>query len=599
VKRVAPVAFSAPSSRRRPAPITLIQMIVRGVALAVLAALLASCTEGATPRPSPSLASEQILRFPIPQDLATLDPATIETETEAQVAQNLFNGLVRYDTSLNLAPDIAVAMPTVSSDGLTYTFKLRKDVTFSNGDKVTSQDILYSWNRAVAMQGPNAMNLSAIAGYDTVAANQIFGARLEALLAKKDPSVSMSGLSALDDYTLAVKLSGAAGWFLPAIAQPGVVSMVVDEAVVKNDFDLWWSKPETLIGTGPFKMASHKTNQSADFVAVPSWWGATAPTLTRVHIDVVPDPKVAISMYEQGAYDVFGYGAYGAPVTEMMRVKANPLEKSQLVVAPDNKTYWVSFNMVADANRRAGGPFTLDQGKASHDLRLAFALAVDKAKLAKDVCGNLVCAQATGGLIPKGLLGYLGDGADPLSAFDPARARSLLASADPTRTKTKGLVFSYDPENPFNETTAKFLQAQWLANLDVSVEIRAVPHAAFITNRLRGDYVLARDGWAAEYNHPQAWFDSLVGLVAGCPDGTCTSGYTTKAYEQLLAKADAEPLPNAVADYNALSRILIEDVVYIPLYYTLAAFLIKPYVLGAGTNNLFDYPWSQVRLTTH
>jgi ABC-type oligopeptide transport system substrate-binding subunit len=296
---------------------------------------------------------------------------------------------------------------------------------------------------------------------------------------------------------------------------------------------------------------------------------------------------------------VFGYGAYGAPVAEVNRIKANPSEKAQLAVGPDNKTYWVSFNMVADANRHAGGPFTLDQGKSSHDLRLAFALAVDKAKLAKDLCANLICAQATGGLIPKGLLGYLGDGADPLSVYDPARAKTLLASADPTGAKTKGLVYTYDPENPFNETTAKFLQAQWLANLDVSVEIRAVPRAAFITNRLRGDYALSRDGWAAEYNHPQAWFDSLWGVVAGCPDVTCTSGYTTKAYEQLLARADTEHIPAAMGDYNALSRMLIDDVVYIPLYYTLSAFLIKPYVQGAGANNLYDFLWSQMRLTAH
>jgi oligopeptide transport system substrate-binding protein len=375
--------------------------------------------------------------------------------------------------------------------------------------------------------------------------------------------------------------------------------MVVDEAVVKNDFDHWASKPETLVGTGPYKMASRKANQSADFVTVPGWWGSPAPTLTKVHIDVVSDPKVAISMYEQGSYDVFGFGAYGAPVAEVNRIKANPSEKAQLAVGPDNKTYWVSFNMVADASRHAGGPFTLDQGKSSHDLRLAFALAVDKAKLTKDLCANLICAQATGGLIPKGLLGYLGDGADPLSAYDPARAKTLLASADPTGAKTKGLVYTYDPENPFNETTAKFLQAQWLANLDVSVEVRAVPRAAFITNRLRGDYALSRDGWAAEYNHPQAWFDSLWGVVAGCPDVTCTSGYTTKAYEQLLARADTEHIPAAMGDYNALSRMLIDDVVYIPLYYTLSAFLIKPYVQGAGTNNLYDYPWSQIRLTAH
>jgi len=571
---------------------------LRGVRTAVLAIFLAACTQGGTAPPPPSLASDQTLRFPIQQDLATLDPASIQSEAEARVAQNLFNGLVRYDNNLTVVPDIAVALPTISPDGLTYTFKLRKDVAFSNGDKVTSKDVLYSWNRAVAMQGPYAMNLSAIDGYDSVAANQIFGSRLQGLLAKKDASVSMAGLGAPDEYTVVVKLSNASGWFLPSLAQPGVVGMVVDEEVVKNDFDHWSSKPETLVGTGPFKMASRKPNQAADFVAVASWWG-NATTLTKVHIEVVPDPKVAIAMYEQGAYDVFGYGAYGGPVAELTRIKANPAEKAQVVVGPANKTYWVSFNMVADANRRAGGPFTLDQGNASHDLRLAFALAVDKAKLARDLCSNLICAQATGGLIPKGLLGYLGDGADPLSAFDPARAKRLLASADPTGAKTKGLVYTYDPENPFNETTAKFLQSQWLANLDVSVDLKAVPRAAFITNRLRGDYVLSRDGWTAEYNHPQAWFDSQWGVVAGCPDTTCTSGYTTKAYEQLLAKADTQSLPNAIADYNALSRLLIDDVAYIPLYYTLAAFLVKPYVHGAGTNNVYDYPWSQIRLTTH
>jgi oligopeptide transport system substrate-binding protein len=574
-------------------------MIVRAVAVAGVAAILLACSEAAAPKPSPRLASDQTLRFPIQFDFATLDPAAIETEAEAEIAHNLFNGLIRYDTSLNVVPDIAMSLPTISPDGLTYTFKLRKDVTFSNGDKVTSKDVLYSWNRAVAMQGPYAMNLSAIAGYDTVAANQLSGAALETQLAKKDPMVTMSGLSAPDDLAVVVKLSSASGWFLPALAQAGVVGMVVDENVVKTDFNNWASKPETAIGTGPFRMIARNANQSVDFVAVANWWGTPAPTLTRVHIDVVSDPKIAIANYERGGYDLFGYAAFGVPVADALRIQANPTVKAELFLGPDNKTYWVSFNMVSDATRHAGGPFTLDQGKASHDLRLAFALAVDKAKLAKDLCNNLICIQAAGGLIPKGLVGYLGDGADPLSGYDPARAKSLVASADPTGSKTKGLVYTYDPENPFNEATAKLLQAQWLSNLGISVDLRAIPRAAFITNRLRGDYVLSRDGWTAEYNSPQTWFDNLWGVTAGCPDATCTSGYVTKAYDQLLAKADGEPLTNAIGDYNALSRQLIDDVAYIPLYYTTAVFLIKPYVHGAGANNLYDYPWSQIRLTAH
>ena len=121
---------------------------------------------------------------------------------------------------------------------------------------------------------------------------------------------------------------------------------------------------------------------------------------------------------------------------------------------------------------------------SAHDLRLAFSTSIDRAKLAAEVCANVTCVAATGGLIPKGLLGYLGDGSDPLAVFDPVRARSLLLAADPQGAKSKGLVYVYDPENPYNELVAKFLQAQWLANLGVTVKLQTVPHTRFVTERL-------------------------------------------------------------------------------------------------------------------
>jgi len=131
------------------------------------------------------------------------------------------------------------------------------------------------------------------------------------------------------------------------------------------------------------------------------------------------------------------------------------------------------------------------------------------------------------------------------------------------------------------------------------VQLQTAPHSRFISERLSGAYVLSRDGWAADYNHPQDWFDNLWGAVAGCPDTTCTSGYDTKAYDQLLAKADAEPVPASVADYKSLNRQLIDDVAYVPLFYTVDAFVFKPYLLGVGANNLYDYPWDQVQLEAH
>src|SRR2546430_5233144 len=188
---------------------------------------------GGTPPPA-SLATDQTLRFPIQQDVSTLDPGMIDSQAEAEIAQNLFDGLLKFDGNLNVVPAVTLSMPAISSDGATYTFKLRQDVTFSNGDKVTSKDVLYSWNRAAAMQGPYASNLSAITGYEHVASNQVSGAALEALLEKNDPAVTMSGLTAPDDYTVMVKLTGAAGWFESAIAQPSVAGMIVDQKVVKG-----------------------------------------------------------------------------------------------------------------------------------------------------------------------------------------------------------------------------------------------------------------------------------------------------------------------------------------------------------------------------
>jgi oligopeptide transport system substrate-binding protein len=569
------------------------------VGAALIALLFAACSNGtSTPPPPTALATDQTLRLPIQHDLTTLDPGIIDSEAEADIAHNLFDGLLKFDSNLNLSPDIAAALPTISADGLTYTFKLRSDVTFSNGDKVTSKDVLYSWNRAAAMQGPYAVNLSAIMGYDHVAANQASGAALESLLEKGDQTVTMRGLTAPDDTTVMVQLSGAAGWFESAIAQPGVAGMIVDQKVVKGAFESWWSKPETLVGTGAYRMTAHTVDQSLDFSAVPDWWGRPKPTLSAIHVEVVTDPTAALAKYEQGAFDLYGYVAYGPAASDVAHIQAGP-EKSQLVLEVRNKTYFVSFNMVADAHRPAGGPFTLDQGKSSHDLRLAFTLAVDRARLARDLCADIACIPATGGVIPKGLAGYLGDNNDPLAAFDPNKARSLLQSADPQLTKTKNLVYSYDPENPFNEPAAKFLQLEWQANLGVNVTLQPVPHTRFITERLKGTYVLSRDGWAADYDHPQDWFDNLWGQAAGCPDVSCSSGYDTRAYDQLVARADAEPLSLAIPDYKTLSRQLIDDVAYVPLFYSVDPFLFKPYLLGAGSNNMFDYYWSQIQISAH
>ncbi len=564
--------------------------------------VLADC--GNNPTTSTNLAADQTLKFPILDDFGTLDPAIADAETDQEIQQNMFNGMTKFDNNLNVVPDIASKMPDVTADGMTYTFTLRKDVTFSNGDKVTSKDVLYSWNRAASMSGAYGTsygtNLAAIVGYDKVSTSTAVGAALEKLLEAKDPTVTMSGLTAPDDYTVKVQLANPAGWFLSAISLTGSTGQLVDQNAVKQDFDNWWTNPATAIGTGPYKMTSRVPKATVDFASVDNWWGSPKPTVTKVHLDIINDASTAITKYEQGGYDIYGYGGYSnAPVADVIRIQNTASEKAQLLIHAKVRTTWLSFNMVSDKKRLAKGPFTLDQGQSGHDLRMAFALAVDKKKLATVVCSDIVCEAATGGLITKGLTGYLGDGADPLAAYDAAKAKTLLTGADPTGSKTKGLTYVYDPSNPLNKPTAEFLQSQWQDNLGVHVDLQAVSHSAFIKSRLKGDYVLSRDGWQADYNHPQDWFDNLWGTALGCPDSSCTTGYHTEAYDALVKKADQESGDQSIADYKKLSQMLIDDVVYIPLFYSRGSFLFKPYVKGAGTNNFVDYPWNGIQILQH
>jgi len=571
---------------------------VAAVAVALLVACGQAGAAGSTQR-----SGSDTLRFPVGTDFGTLDPAYLDTQTDAEIAQNLFDGLVEQADDLRVVPVIASTLPSVSPDGLTYTFRLRHDVVFWNGDSVTAKDVLYSWNRSAALQGPYSTSLAAIAGFDKLAPKPPPPAALEQLLERRDSSVTLSGLTApdgLDGYTVRVRLAQPAGWFLSAIGQPGVAAMLVDERIVASDPTGWWKKPATLVGTGPYRMVAHAPGRSADFAAVPAWWGSPKPSVARLHVGILPDARDRETAYEEGGYDLNGYGGFSnLDARDIVRVRQTPDLARQLLFRPVGRTYWVSFNVRADPQRKAVGPFIDSGGSSARALRQAFDLAIDKRKLVEAVCAGVICAPATGGIVTKGLKGYLGDNADPLAGFDAARARRLLKGADPDGTRTEGLVYVYDPEDPLNAATARELRAQWKANLGVDVAIRAEAHVQFVLDRLSGSFVLSRDGWQADYDNPQDWFDDKFGSLAGCPDVNCSSGYTSARFDQLAFQADAEPLDRALPVYAQMSRMLSDEVAYIPLYHPVAAFMAKPYVRGAGANDLLDFRWDGLRLLPH
>lgn len=542
-------------------------------AAALTVAIFAACTPGGVvkaPTPEP-LAKDQTLSFPIAQDLADFDPALISNPAEIDILRNVFSGLYKFDDKLRLVPDLAVAAPTVSADGLTYTIHLRQNAKFSSGDPITVDDVIYSWNRAAAKQADYAGLFSLISGYQDIASGK---------------TAQMSGLSKVDDYTLNVTLARRAGFFSTQLALWPY--WLVDQKVIsKAGEDAWWTSPDTLIGSGPFRLSSRVPGQSLDFAPVTDWYGGSTGALTKVHVEVMSDTTTQVAQYEAGVFSLIGDGRQSLPPAAATRYATDPKLKSQLTLTPLGVTYWVGFNLKT-------GPFAgVDTGQAG---RHAFSEAIDRSALVAAVCNSkTTCMAATGGLVSKGLQGYLGDGADTNVKFDAAAAKTEYQTWDPNGSKVKGLTYTYDTDS-FNKAVCTNLQTQWKKNLGVDVGCVEMDSKTFFDQRnLACSYPLFRQSWAADYDHPQNWFDYL--FVSGASSsGSC---YSNPSLDHLIATADEQPLAQSASAYRTAGYLIVSETAYSPLLYGVQQYLAHPYVAGAGGNALYDNSWTSLRILQH
>ena len=524
------------------------------------------------PRPAPEpLAADQTLSFPIAQDLTDFDPALVSSAAEVDILRNVFSGLYRFDSQLHEVPDLAAGQPVVSADGLTYTFRIRRDGRFSNGDPITADDFIYSWNRAAAKQGDYAGLFDLIAGYQDVASGK---------------SSQMSGLSKVDDYTLNVTLAKRAGYF---VAEVGLWPYwAVDQKVVSSAGDsAWFTRPDTLVGSGPFRMTARTPGQTMDFEPVAGWYGGKTGALKRVHVDAMGDTAAQVTQYEAGVFSLIGYGRQGLPPAAATRYTTEVKLQDQLTLVPIGTTFWVGFNL-------RSGPFAgIEAGRAG---RHAFNTAIDRAALVDAVCNQkTTCIAATGGVISKGLQGYLGDGTDHNVKFDAAAAKTEYQAWDSDGTKVKGLAYTYDT-NPFNKAICDNLAAQWKKNLGVTIGCVEVDRKTFFDQRNAAcAYPMFRQSWAADYDHPQDWFDYLF-VTGGSSSGSC---YSNPNLDKVVAAADAAPLPAAVVNYKVAGYMLVNDSILGGLLYGVQQYLVHPYVKGAGGNALYDYYWTGVRILKH
>ncbi|MDR3402530.1 MAG: peptide ABC transporter substrate-binding protein [Chthoniobacter sp.] len=478
-----------------------------------------------------------------------LDPALITAQATSRIAYAVFEGLTAFNVRGIAEPGVAERWE-ITPDGRHYTFHLRHNAKWSNGDPVTAQDFLYSWQRTLTpetgseyayqlyyIQGAKAFNEGKIKDFSAVAAH------------------------APDPYTLEVTLANPTPFFIDLCAFTALLP--VHRATVEKYPD-WATKPEHFVGNGPFILREWMLFDHMRLVKNPHYWDAEHVGMRSLDIMPVGKPNTAYNFYATGVADLM-VDKNLAPVPLLGELKKRP----DFHAAPFLGNYFVRFNVTRK-------PFN------DARVRKAFALVVDKQYLVEHI--TRAGEEAAHSFVPPGAgAGYQ---PPPMYQRDPELARKLLAEAGyPGGQGFPVVYYLYRSDLDLDQDIAVELQSTFRRELGVTIQLARQEWTVFLDTQQRIDYDISRSTWVGDYNDPNTFMDMF--LTDG---GNNETGWSNKHYDELIATAGRESDPQKrFALFREAEKILVTDEVPLfPLYYYVGIQFYDGEKLGGIEANLLD-----------
>jgi len=463
-------------------------------------------------------------------DISTLDPAIGYDWQNWSMIKSLFNGLMDYKPgTTELIPDLAESY-TVSDDGLTYTFKLRRGVKFHNGRELTSEDIKYSIERSVnpETQSPGQGFFSTIAGFDDMVAGK---------------AKSLSGIEAPDRYTVRITLSRPDATILQVLAI-NFSFAVPREAVEKYGQD-FGRHP---VGTGAFKMTDWTLGQRVVFERNKDYFRKGIPLLDKITFSIGLEPTVALLRLQRGEADVLG----------------DPIPSAQFLKVVNDPA---NADLIVKGNLLHTGYLTMNVNTPPFDnvlVRRAVNMAIDKDRVLRIVNNRGVAANQP---LPPAMPGY--DKSYAGYAYDPEKAKSLVAKAGyGSGVETELYVINTDP----NPRIAQSIQRD-LAAIGIKASIKSLAQSTVIAAGGDGTAPMIWSGgmaWIADFPDPSNFYGPILGCTGAVAGGWNWSKYCNKDIEALAAKADAMADPALAAKRIDLWRgifiKIMDDAPWAPVF---------------------------------
>jgi oligopeptide transport system substrate-binding protein len=500
---------------------------------------------------------EPTLRISQRNEPGTLDPQLATLPDEYFTARALFEGL----TTPN--PEGGDPLPGVaerwscSPDGLRWTFHLRANAKWSNGDPVTAQDFIWSFRR---MLTPSLGAAKAPLFF--------FVRQARAYVRGEVTDFSAVGFAAPDARTLVVTLDQPTP-FLPALAATGAWLPVHPATVERHGIGRGsrWSEPGNLVGNGPYSLAGWTRAQRIELRRNEHYWDRDAVRVPVVQLVMFDNNDAEERAFRAGQIDI----TMTVPAARLEHYRQN--EPAVLRRQPLFETRYLSLN-------------TQRPPLGDARVRQALSLALDRRALTERVLKG--GQEPTQTVIPPGLGGYPRTPIDPLPPeIRVVEARRLLTAAGyPDGQGFPRLEFSTWTNTPVLET----VQQMWKQTLGIETAIALREGRAHMAALAAGDYDLALMPFIPDFDNPQ---DVLAELLSNSP--TNYGRWSNPDYDRLVTSAArlAAPPPGNT-QYGAAEQLLIREMPVIPMYFSTQHYLVAPRVKGWRSDPLWTRYYKHV-----
>lgn len=507
-------------------------------------------------RPDPAvLASEQVLHRGNGDEPQTLDPHLAEGVPAANILRDLYEGLVSEAPDGRIVPGVAMRY-NISRDGRTYTFYLRRDATWSNGDPLRAEDFVYSLRRSA---DPSTASKFASMLIPIENADQV--------LSGLQPADSL-GVAALDEFTLQIRLADPTPYFLSLLTHSATYP--VHRPSVES-FGSRFSRPGNLVSNGAFILSDWVVRSRIELTRNERYWDAPNTLLERVVYYPLEDQSGALKKFRSGDLQ----WTYDVPNNQFRWLQKN--YPDELVVSPWLASYFFGFNLTRE-------PFI-----ASPTLRKALVLAIDRELITEKV--TQFGEQPSFTLIPPGIGDYessLPEYAGWTQAERDAEARRLYAAAGYSEADPLRIEVRYNTSEN-NKKVALAIASMWKQVLGVQATLVNEEWKVFLQNRSQRVLTqVFRAGWVGDYADPYSF---LQMFASG--HGQNDYGFSNSLYDSLLEQISEERIPARRRRLmQEAERLLLEAFPIIPIYTYVTKRLVDPHLKG-WENNVMDHHYSK------